>query len=84
MLTAWTLLSQVLYLNLEAAPTNPTENLTNPSDIACYVYKLWLHFKQFILPNKNVKNLQTSLNKEVGSESASSVISDFTWSINYH
>lgn len=48
MLKAWKLLSQPLNLSLEAAPTRPTENLTHPSDIACYVYRLWLHLKQFI------------------------------------
>lgn len=48
MLTAWTLLRQLLYLSLEGAPTNPTENPSNPLDIACYVYKPWLHLNQFI------------------------------------
>lgn len=48
MLTAWTLLSQPLNLNLEAAPTHTTENLTHPSDVASYLYRLWIHLKQFI------------------------------------
>lgn len=48
MLAAWKLLSQPLNLSLEAAPTHPAENLNHPSDVACYVYVLWLHLKQFI------------------------------------